>query len=75
MQEKRRYVTNYKVLPEKGVRGMGARLRVFLTQEEERTLWELRRATTVGQRVKDWPMATLRDRAEAVRLSHQGALC
>ncbi|EGJ30542.1 MULTISPECIES: hypothetical protein [Moorena] len=49
------YVTNYKVLPKKGVRGMGARLRVFLTQEEERTLWELRRATTVSQRVKDWP--------------------
>jgi len=43
---------------------MGARLRVFLTQEEERTLWELRRATTISQRVKD--------RAEAVRLSHQG---
>lgn len=43
---------------------MGARLRVFLTREEERTLWELRRASTVAQRVKD--------RAEAVRLSHQG---
>ncbi|WP_287250964.1 hypothetical protein [Moorena sp. SIO4E2] len=25
-------------MPKKGVRGMGARLRVFLTQEEERTL-------------------------------------
>ena len=43
---------------------MGARMRVFLTPAEERTLWELRTATTVIQRVKD--------RAEAVRLSHQG---
>ncbi len=43
---------------------MGARLRVFLNREEERTLWEMRKATTVSQRVKD--------RAEAVRLSHQG---
>lgn len=43
---------------------MGARVRVFLNQEEERTLWELRSSTTLTQRVKD--------RAEAVRLSHQG---
>lgn len=43
---------------------MGARLRVFLNADEERTLFELRRATTVPQRVKD--------RAEVVRLSHQG---
>jgi transposase len=39
-------------------------MRVFLTQEEERTLWELRTAESVAQQVKD--------RAEAVRLSHQG---
>ena len=58
------YITEHKVLPQKGVRGMGARLRVFLNREEERTLWEMRKATTVSQRVKD--------RAEAVRLSHQG---
>lgn len=43
---------------------MGARLRVFLSPAEERTLLELRRATTVPQRVKD--------RAEVVRLNHQG---
>jgi transposase len=43
---------------------MGARLRVFLTAEENRTLFELRTATTVPQRVKD--------RAEVIRLSHQG---
>jgi transposase len=43
---------------------MGARLRVFLNAEENRTLFELRKATTVPQRVKD--------RAEAVRLNHQG---
>lgn len=43
---------------------MGARLRVLLTPDEEKTLWELRSASTVSQRVKD--------RAEAVRLSHQG---
>ena len=43
---------------------MGARLRVFLTPEENRTLFELRTAKTVPQRVKD--------RAEAVRMSHQG---
>lgn len=43
---------------------MGARLRVFLNAAENCTLFELRTATTVPQRVKD--------RAEAVRLSHQG---
>jgi transposase len=43
---------------------MGARLRVFLSAAEERTLFELRTATSVPQRVKD--------RAEVVRLSHQG---
>lgn len=43
---------------------MGARLRVFLTAAEDRTLFELRTATTVPQRVKD--------RAEVIRLSHQG---
>lgn len=43
---------------------MGARLRVFLTPPQEQTLWELRSARDVPQRVKD--------RAEAVRLSHQG---
>lgn len=43
---------------------MGARLRVFLTVEENRTLFELRTSTTVPQRVKD--------RAEVIRLSHQG---
>lgn len=43
---------------------MGARLRVILTPDENRTLFELRTATTVPQRVKD--------RAEVVRLSHQG---
>ena len=43
---------------------MGARLRTVLTPEEERTLRELRRATTVAQRVKD--------RAEVIRLSHHG---
>jgi transposase len=43
---------------------MGARLRIFLTAEENRTLFELRTATTVPQRVKD--------RAEVIRLSHQG---
>jgi len=42
---------------------MGARLRVFLNAEENRTLFELRRAKTVPQRAKD--------RAEAIRLSHQ----
>jgi transposase len=43
---------------------MGARLRIFLTPEEDRTLFELRTATTVAQRVKD--------RAEVVRLNAQG---
>lgn len=43
---------------------MGARLRVFLSGAEDRTLFELRTATTVPQRVKD--------RAEVVRLSQQG---
>jgi len=43
---------------------MGARIRVFLSAAEDRTLFELRGATTVAQRVKD--------RAEVVRLSHQG---
>lgn len=43
---------------------MGARLRVFLTAEEDRTLFELRSATTVPQRVKD--------RAEVVRLNYRG---
>jgi transposase len=40
------------------------RLRVFLTAEEDRTLRELRRATTVAQRVKD--------RAEVVRMNARG---
>lgn len=43
---------------------MGARLRIFLTSEENRTLLELRRAKTVSQRVKD--------RAQVIRLNHQG---
>jgi hypothetical protein len=43
---------------------MGARLRIVLSAAEARTLFELRRATTVPQRVKD--------RAEVARLSHQG---
>jgi transposase len=43
---------------------MGARLRIVLSTAEDRTLFELRGATTVPQRVKD--------RAEVVRLSHQG---
>jgi transposase len=43
---------------------MGARLRVFLSGEEDRTLFELRKATTVPQRVKD--------RATALRLNAQG---
>lgn len=43
---------------------MGERLRVFLSAAEDRTLLELRTATSVPQRVKD--------RAEVVRLSHQG---
>lgn len=43
---------------------MGARLRVFLNREEDRTLFELRTATTVSQKVKD--------RALAVRLNSHG---
>lgn len=43
---------------------MGARLRIFLKPEEDRTLFEMRRATTVPQRVKD--------RAEVLRLNAQG---
>jgi transposase len=43
---------------------MGARLRVFLTTEQDRTLFEIRTATTVPQRVKD--------RAAVLRLSAQG---
>jgi transposase len=43
---------------------VGGRLRIFLTSEENRTLFELRRAATVPQRVKD--------RAEVLRLNHQG---
>ena len=43
---------------------MGARLRVFLSQEEDRTLRELRTATTVPQRVKD--------RASILRLNNRG---
>jgi transposase len=43
---------------------MGMRLRVFLTPEEDRTLRELRRATTVPQRVKD--------RADVVRMNARG---
>ena len=40
------------------------RLRVFLTAEEDRTLWELRQATTIPQRVKD--------RADVVRMNARG---
>lgn len=43
---------------------MGARLRLFLTPEEEQTLFELRAASTVPQRVKD--------RAQMIRLNAQG---
>ena len=43
---------------------MGARLRIILSPLEEQTLFELRPATTVSQRVKD--------RAEMIRLIHQG---
>ena len=43
---------------------MGARLRIILNGEENRTLHELRLATTVPQRVKD--------RAEVIRMSDQG---
>ncbi len=34
---------------------MADRLRVFLTQEEDQTLFELRIATTLPQRIKDIP--------------------
>jgi hypothetical protein len=44
---------------------MAARLRVYLTAEENRLLLELRKLTALPQRV--------RDRAEVIRLSHQGA--
>ena len=43
---------------------MGARLRIFLNREEDRTLLELRTATTVPQRVKD--------RASMLRLNNRG---
>ncbi len=43
---------------------MGARLRIFLSAEEDRTLFEIRSAKTVPQRVKD--------RAEVLRLNAQG---
>lgn len=43
---------------------MGARLRIFLNPIEEQELWKLGRSPDVPQRVKD--------RAEAVRLSHLG---
>jgi hypothetical protein len=43
---------------------MGARLRIFLKAEEDRTLFEMRKASTVPQRVKD--------RAEALLLNAQG---
>ena len=43
---------------------MGARLRIFLSADEDRTLFELRTAKTLPQRVKD--------RAAVVRLNHQG---
>lgn len=43
---------------------MGVRLRIFLKPEEERTLFEMRKACTVPQRVKD--------RAEVLRLNAQG---
>ncbi len=43
---------------------MGARLRVFLTPEENRTLRELHRAKNLPQRVKD--------RAQVVRMNARG---
>ena len=43
---------------------MGARIRIFLSADEDRTLFELCTATTVPQRVKD--------RAAVIRLNHQG---
>lgn len=43
---------------------MGARLRIFLNREEDRTLFELRTAQSVPQRTKD--------RAEVLRLNARG---
>jgi transposase len=43
---------------------MGARLRIFLTPEQDRTLRELHKAKDVPQRIKD--------RAEVVRMSARG---
>gem|GEM_PF-5981251 len=43
---------------------MRTRLKVNLTAQEDKTLLTLRTSTTVSQRVKD--------RAEVIRLSHQG---
>ncbi len=43
---------------------MGARLRIFLSKESDRTLLELRAGQTVPQRVKD--------RAQMLRLNHRG---
>jgi hypothetical protein len=43
---------------------MGASLRVFLTPEQDRTLFELRTGTNLPQRTKD--------RAEALRLNARG---
>jgi transposase len=43
---------------------MGMRLRIFLTSEEERTLWELQNASGVPQRVKN--------RAQVVRMNARG---
>lgn len=63
--EKPKYVTisKYGENIKAGI-NMGARLRVFLTREEDRTLFELRAATTVSQKVKD--------RALVVRLNSHG---
>ncbi|AFY91866.1 hypothetical protein Cha6605_0584 [Chamaesiphon minutus PCC 6605] len=43
---------------------MGKRLRIFLPPEQEQTLFEIRTANTVSQRVKD--------RATVLRLNAQG---
>ncbi len=43
---------------------MGARLRIFLSAEEDRRLRELRTAKTLPQRVKD--------RSSMLRLNNQG---
>ncbi len=43
---------------------MGARLRVFLLKEEERTLKEIQQAQNLSKRE--------RQRGEAIRLSHHG---